>query len=457
MRMCREYMAMIRVIANRIVRNLPIQTVVPLMIMLVGAGCASDRLITTVYGKDYGTTINTRFRYNLVNRPDLQSQVERLQPNVFSRTGIPVEINDDGFFVKDHEIGYWDDLNGFTLLVYFASFGTLPTVCSHDEDKRVIIQNIGADKIGKRINMHFDYKGTMTFFPPLGMICLRCDGSESVENGRAFVSSGLLIKNLVRDTCNEKLVEAVAYGVASRLKEMEDLGQIDESIFRRMKEAAAAERERQLKKAAEEAERKRRDLAMAEQRARAAAAEAERLRAQAASRTAMQKMQIEQANKPPYHIIDLVREKGSDFAYAFSLELDGNASIQTFFGVQNIFANEVRAAYQMEYPNADMSSLRVVVQPSLSNGRIVGRAEVLTIAPIALSYDASARLGRLSVRFNSSQYEEARAWARKNIETLARDKNIVLVSGEIPPAARFYSLGESLKNGNILEIEFKTE
>ena len=128
MRMCREYMAMIRVIANRIVRNLPIQTVVPLMIMLVGAGCASDRLITTVYGKDYGTTINTRFRYNLVNRPDLQSQVERLQPNVFSRTGIPVEINDDGFFVKDHEIGYWDDLNGFTLLVYFASIGTLPTV-----------------------------------------------------------------------------------------------------------------------------------------------------------------------------------------------------------------------------------------------------------------------------------------------------------------------------------------
>ena len=46
---------------------------------------------------------------------------------------------------------------------------------------------------------------------------------------------------------------------------------------------------------------------------------------------------------------------------------------------------------------------------------------------------------------------------RRNIETLARDKNIALVTGEIPPNARFYSLGESLKDGNILEIEFKTE
>ena len=162
-------------------------------------------------------------------------------------------------------------------------------------------------------------------------------------------------------------------------------------------------------------------------------------------------------NIPPYRVINLVRQKGNDFAYTFSLELPGDTSIQTFFGVQNIFANEVRTAYQMEYPNADMSSLRVVVQPSLSNGRIVGRAEVLTIVPVALSYDASARLGKLSVRFNANQYEEARVWARKNIETLARDKNIALVSGEIPPAARFYSLGESLKDGNILEIEFKTE
>ena len=150
-------------------------------------------------------------------------------------------------------------------------------------------------------------------------------------------------------------------------------------------------------------------------------------------------------------------EEGSDFAYAFALELSDNPSIQTFFGVQNVFANEVRTAYMMENPNADPSALRVVVQPRMSNGRIVGRAEVLTITPVALGYDHGTRLGKLSVRFNANQYEEARKWVRRNVETLARDKNIALVTGEIPPAARFYLLGESLKDGNVLEIEFKTE
>ena len=161
-------------------------------------------------------------------------------------------------------------------------------------------------------------------------------------------------------------------------------------------------------------------------------------------------------NKPPYRIIDLAREKDSDFAYAFTLELSGDASIQTFFGIQAMFANEVRAAYQMEYPNANISTLRVVVQPRLSNGKIVGRAEVLTITPVSLSYDAGSRRGRLSVRFNPGQAEEARAWIRKNIETLARDKNIALMTGQLPPAATYYSLGEKI-DGNVIEIEFKTE
>ena len=50
-----------------------------------------------------------------------------------------------------------------------------------------------------------------------------------------------------------------------------------------------------------------------------------------------------------------------------------------------------------------------------------------------------------------------RKWFRKIIETLARDRNIALVTGEIPPAAKFYLGREELKDGNVLEIEFRTE
>ena len=47
-------------------------------------------------------------------------------------------------------------------------------------------------------------------------------------------------------------------------------------------------------------------------------------------------------------------------------------------------------------------------------------------------------------------------WMSYNIETLARDKNIALVTGQLPPAAKYYSLGEKV-DGNVMEIEFKTE
>jgi len=63
----------------------------------------------------------------------------------------------------------------------------------------------------------------------------------------------------------------------------------------------------------------------------------------------------------------------------------------------------------------------------------------------------------MAVRFGVGQYKDAREWIRQNIETLARDKNIALTTGEIPPAAKFYLGREELKDGNILEIEFKTE
>ena len=82
---------------------------------------------------------------------------------------------------------------------------------------------------------------------------------------------------------------------------------------------------------------------------------------------------------------------------------------------------------------------------------------MLTISVASLIYDPNTRKGKLAVRVNANQYEEARQWVRKNIETLARDKNIALTTGEIPPAAKFYLGREEFKDGNTLEIEFKTE
>ncbi len=74
-----------------------------------------------------------------------------------------------------------------------------------------------------------------------------------------------------------------------------------------------------------------------------------------------------------------------------------------------------------------------------------------------LNYDPNTRKGHMTVEFDSGYYAEARLWARENIETLARDKNVALQTGAIPSEAKFYLGAERVKEGNILEIEFETE
>jgi len=165
------------------------------------------------------------------------------------------------------------------------------------------------------------------------------------------------------------------------------------------------------------------------------------------------------SSTPLYNIITCERESGSDFAYRFVLELIGkDKSLHAFRSVQKEFRAAVKEDYAESFPGVRMDSLYVdFPEYKLNNGKIEGRAVVLSISVTSLSYDPNTRKGKLAVKVNANQYEEARKWIRKNIETLARDKNIALTTGEIPPAAKFYLGREELKDGNVLEIEFKTE
>ena len=161
-----------------------------------------------------------------------------------------------------------------------------------------------------------------------------------------------------------------------------------------------------------------------------------------------------------YTIITCERERGHDFAYRFVLELkeEAAASLAILDEVKREFRASVARDYVETFKGGDPRFLCVdFPEYALDGRRITGRAVALVMTPVSLDYDADACRGRLAVRFAANQFEEARAYIRNNIETLARDKNIALVTGEIPPAAKFYLGREEIKDGNILEIEFKTE
>jgi len=426
------------------------------VVSLMVTGCASDRIITTVRVNDYGSNITTRFQYRLFNRPDLEPTFEKLQPNVFSKNGIPVKLNDNGVFFGKMEVGYRPDFNPLSYLACKFSLGVLPALASHNSSKHAVIENVGPDRVNRTVEMDFDYRMALTITSPLGLIYL--DNNESVPSGngyRVFKMSGSIF-SLVRDACNDNIQEAMVYGVASRLKEMEDSGVIDVNFVKRMDEKVAAERARRAQLVAEMAGNKQMDRMVSELRNREEVEAKKMAIVQEKAKKEFEMTQNGEANKPPYRITMLERDGNSDFAYVFALKLNGEPSIRAFFALQGIFCQEVLDAYRIEHPKADVSKLRVVVKPRLDNGVIRGRAEVLTIVPLSLVYGANSRRGRLSVKFSPGQENEARNWAKENIETLARDKNIALVTGQLPPEATCYSLGEKI-DGNVMEIEFKTE
>jgi len=154
------------------------------------------------------------------------------------------------------------------------------------------------------------------------------------------------------------------------------------------------------------------------------------------------------------------RIAGSDFAYDFRLELTdkGANDLAKFHAVQQEFRNAIKKEYLESFPNADRHSVYVDFPLyKLADGKIEGRAIVLSMTVMKMTYDVGTRKGIMAMKISSGQFAAARKYIRKNIETLARDKNIALTTGEIPPAAKFYLGREELKDGNILEIEFKTE
>ena len=409
------------------------------------AGCVSERMDIWADVKDMGPDIRTRHRYKLAGykwkcpdeirayfqNPGLgdaklnewckenermifmrySTSFCRFQPNVFSDTGIPIVLN---------EVSSTQHSELFpTFVLSILSFFAFPAwIQGGGED--VVAINVGnADIDIGNVTVGMKSMKSLSLIIPSSLV-LYGEGAGSRKD--AGYSTSALVKNRIffdrSETSAQDCVDGVmAYAIASRLKELEDSGQMDAILVQsNLRHDNSQFPHLQTKHSAPDVP----------------------------SRT------------PPYRIISFVREDDSDFAYDFALEMNGNPSIETFFGIQGIFSREVLSAYKMEHPGADVSTLRVDVQPRLSDGRIVGRAAVLTIVILSQSYDANTRHGKMSVRFSAGQSVEARAWIRKNIETLVRDKNIVQNTDQLPSGATYYLLGERI-NGDTMEIEFKAE
>ena len=377
-------------------------------------GCHVVRNSVTPMVSDIGPDVCTKHRYRLscvymhINKKTSEcktvgfrsASLIKCQPHVFSAAGMPVVCQVIG--CKYESAWAW------TMIFQVFSFGVLPGMSRLSQDLDFSVE-LGDGVYGKsRFELGNVEDSAYSILSPAALLCF--NGNEVVDGCRSFCKRGedygysLVDVGDIEKSVDDNVLfrQALAYGIAVKLKELEDSGRVDAMLRKQAEQRSAA---------------------------------------------------------PAHNIVQLDRDSDAGFSYSFAIDLvqipaDMKAAARA---VLHEFMKSVKEDYLDTFPNADAASLSVAFSNLKIEGRrIGGRAAVLTVKPLSLTYDATARRGKLSVRFNPGQADEARAWIRRNVKALARDKNIALITGRLPPEATFHTLGEKI-DGNVMEIEFKTE
>ncbi len=386
------------------------------LLLTFAVGCYSYRDSATVDVRDIGDVIETKYRYRLVGVNIVGDKCDEVLnnnlvkgkfPSVFSDAGIPFEV------VYPRLVGP-EFSGGWTFLVNLCSLTLVPSYNCESRQHKCSLRFVEDTSVETRFHILLRQETAESAYFPTGLIPLsgapESDGNKVFWNaykgnlfnteGEKLHTSRHLAMTLLNFVYEDMSKDAFAYGVAAKLKEMEDSGQID-AMLRKLAAAKA----------------------------------------------------------PQHRVMRFSREAGCDFTYSFAIEIEEMPinPDKVKSAVLQEFGESVKDEYVETFPNVKQTSLVVNYSDVEMVGKIVqGRATVFTIKPLSLSYDANTRRGKLSVRFNPGQLDEARTWILRNIETLARDKNIALVTGQLPPVATYYSLGEKI-DGNVMTIEFRTE
>lgn len=373
-------------------------------------GCTHGRAISIVHIPETDAGIRTEAKYSVERIgllldggsvmylpvqyvEEFSAAAEKAYPGVFSDQGIPVAL------VRT----VLEEDSDNSIALWFLSCQILPLCIRHESRAawEIIFNQQLKNNPSFEASVVDEYH--MSTFSPFAALVPRIEAEEH-EPGKVFIQdySGIGVN---AEFINK---EALSYGMASRLKEAETSGEI-KPVMQAWRSSKQMDSERM---------------------------------------------------SAAYTVVDCRKENGSQFCFLFVVKLhdDEQDALKAFRNVQKKFREEIKSNYLKTFSDVRSDSLYVdFPQYWLKDRLIVGRAEVLSFKSAELSYDVETRRGKLSVCFNPLQYETAHAWIRKNIETLARDSNIAHEPGQLPSGARYYSLGESVKDGNILEIEFKTE
>ena len=374
-------------------------------------------------------------------RQVIETELHNLLPRNFTSSGRPFRINIIGRKDDDHNVQ-----NGMTILMFLCSLGIFPALLKSEEFITYEVQLLDGNERGVAFEIDAVYEEVNSWIP-LGLSL--GEDIHTPDNYPVFCSHAFNVVNPAYVDVKDRVIlrnKSIAYAVALKLMEMEAA------------EAASASRVAQQATPSANL-----STPIHQQQSALPTPASPQPVSPPAVAVVTATQQPQPVSTPPqrlYRIVESERESGEIFARRFVLEVLGDIDVSTERAIRREYIEDLKLDYAETYGLADLASIYVdFTQFSLKDRRIEGRAVVFTATPdTTMQYDANTRRGKITVRFNSAVRgtDWARGWARRNIETLVRDKNILLTTGEKPPEGHYLSRGEQW-HGDVLEIEFETE
>ena len=371
-----------------------------------------------------GERVRTKYKYKIVYKMDLSRFDKELkdswmvdlrmndfvkwQPDVFDANGMPVTFLEKQAIEKVMEKRRVYGWPVMLPMVSAMSCFIIPMVgTSHiHETWSFRINGERENRVSLEACIHAD--GAWGSPPLRWLLCWW--NTDTCHSGKRTFDSHVMNAGTDAFIDDEAKKRAMAYGLAVRLKELEDSGQIGDDMV--VNGIASLET------------------------------------------TAKLPFEI------PVEIVRCENTTGKDFEYDFVLRSKGggNLKLVDYERIRSAFRVAIINTYCMKHPEVNPRSLVTdFTRYTMGGDRVKGRVSVLTIDVMTMFYDAAKRTGRMSAKIGANQFEDVRRFIRNHIEELATRSNIVIDGDVLPTGARFYTGNERLAENGLLEIEFKTE
>ena len=155
--------------------------------------------------------------------------------------------------------------------------------------------------------------------------------------------------------------------------------------------------------------------------------------------------------------IEFGQGEGDFGVYRLALESPEPFSADRREYVRGHFRSRVAESFAERNALDPRQVMVALLSEKMETNTYYGEATACGMDDISLSYDPVTRRGTLAMKMRNGDFDGTRKLIRQHIETVVRDRNIRLVAGVPPPPGHYYLLGETVKPGNLLEIEFKSE